>query len=127
MSGENHEGNKSPDICDNDNQRRFLCPQTMKHEAMKAYETQGSALEGEKKESSQIHNGSTEKEWIHRRTGAFIMVRMMVRTSNSKENAIAINLTCLYSSGEQEPIKGAPLSIEFNYICLVIAKKQSLR
>jgi hypothetical protein len=30
MSGENHEGNKSPDICDNDNQRRFLCPRALK-------------------------------------------------------------------------------------------------
>jgi hypothetical protein len=40
MSGENHEGNKSPDICDNDNQKRFLCPRAMKHGAMKAYETQ---------------------------------------------------------------------------------------
>jgi hypothetical protein len=44
MSGENHEGNKSPDI----NQRRFLCSQAMKHDAMKAYETQGSSLEGSK-------------------------------------------------------------------------------
>jgi hypothetical protein len=50
MSGENHEGNKSPDICDNDNQRRFLCPRAMKHEAMKAYETQGSSGEGAKRE-----------------------------------------------------------------------------
>jgi hypothetical protein len=49
MSGENHEGNKSPDICDNDNQRRFLCPRAMKHKAMKAYETQGSSLEGAKR------------------------------------------------------------------------------
>jgi hypothetical protein len=48
MSGENHEGNKSPDISDNDNQRRFLCPRAMKNEAMKAYETQGSSLEGGK-------------------------------------------------------------------------------
>jgi hypothetical protein len=50
MSGENHEGNKSPDICDNDNQRRFLCPPAMKHGAMKSYETQGSSLEGAKRE-----------------------------------------------------------------------------
>jgi hypothetical protein len=49
MSGENHEGNKSPDICDNDNQRRFLCPRAMKHRAMKAYETQGSSLGEEAK------------------------------------------------------------------------------
>jgi hypothetical protein len=34
MSGENHEGNKSPDICDG-NQRRLLCSRAMKHEAMK--------------------------------------------------------------------------------------------
>jgi hypothetical protein len=40
MSGENHEGNKSPEICDDDNQRRFLCPRAIKHEATKAYETQ---------------------------------------------------------------------------------------
>jgi hypothetical protein len=50
MPGENHEGNKSPDICDTDNQRRFLCPRAMKHGAMKAYETQGSSLEGAKRE-----------------------------------------------------------------------------
>jgi hypothetical protein len=52
MSGKNHEGNKSPDICDNDNQRRFLCPQAMKHEAIKAYETQGSSSEGKDTEMS---------------------------------------------------------------------------
>jgi hypothetical protein len=50
MSGENHEGNKSPDICDKDNQRRFLYPRAMKHGAMKAYETQGSSLEGAERE-----------------------------------------------------------------------------
>jgi hypothetical protein len=50
MSGENHEGNKSPEICDDDNQRRFLCPRAMKHEATKAYETQGSSGEGAKRE-----------------------------------------------------------------------------
>jgi hypothetical protein len=50
MSGENHEGNKSPDICDGINQRRLLCSRAMKHEAMKAYETQGSSLEGSKEE-----------------------------------------------------------------------------
>jgi hypothetical protein len=48
MSGENHEGNKSPDIYDGNNQRRFLCSRAMKHEAMKVYETQGSSLEGSK-------------------------------------------------------------------------------
>jgi hypothetical protein len=48
MSGKNHEGNKSPDICDGINQRRFLRSRAMKHEAMKAYETQGSSLEGSK-------------------------------------------------------------------------------
>jgi hypothetical protein len=49
VSGENHEGNKSsPDIYDGKGQRRFLCSQAMKHEAMKAYETQGSSLEGSK-------------------------------------------------------------------------------
>jgi hypothetical protein len=48
MSGENHERNKSPDIYDGINQRRFLCSRAMKHEAMKAYETQGSSLEGSK-------------------------------------------------------------------------------
>jgi hypothetical protein len=48
MSGENHEGNKSPDIYDVINQRRFLCSWAMQHEAMKAYETQGSSLEGSK-------------------------------------------------------------------------------
>jgi hypothetical protein len=57
MSGENHEGNKSPDICDNDNQRRFLCPRAMKHDAMKAYETQGSSLEGAKREGHQNVQG----------------------------------------------------------------------
>jgi hypothetical protein len=46
MSGENHEGNKSPDIYDGKGQRRFPCSGAMKHEAMKAYETQGSSLEG---------------------------------------------------------------------------------
>jgi hypothetical protein len=50
MSGKNLERNKSPDICDNDNQRRFLCTRTMKHKGLKAYETQGSALEGAKRE-----------------------------------------------------------------------------
>jgi hypothetical protein len=50
MSVENHEGNKSPDICDNDKQRRFLCPRAMKHKAMKAYETQGSSFKGAKRE-----------------------------------------------------------------------------
>jgi hypothetical protein len=50
MSGENHEGIKSPDICDNDNQRRFLCPRAMKRKTMKEYETQGSSLEGAKRE-----------------------------------------------------------------------------
>jgi hypothetical protein len=48
MSGENHEGNKSPDIYDGIDQRRFLCSQAMKHEAMKAYEMQRSSLEGSK-------------------------------------------------------------------------------
>jgi hypothetical protein len=49
MSGEYHEGNKNPDIYDGINdQRRFLCSLAMKHEAMKAYETQGSSLEGSK-------------------------------------------------------------------------------
>jgi hypothetical protein len=48
MSGKNQEGNKSPDIYDCINQRRFLCSWAMKHEAMKAYETQGSSLEGSK-------------------------------------------------------------------------------
>jgi hypothetical protein len=48
MSGENHEGNKSSDIYDGINQRRFLCSRAMKHEAMKAYESQGSSLEGKK-------------------------------------------------------------------------------
>jgi hypothetical protein len=48
MSGENHEGNKSPDIYDGINQRGFLCSRAMKHEALKAYETQGSSLEGSK-------------------------------------------------------------------------------
>jgi hypothetical protein len=43
MSGKNHEGSKSPDIYDGINQRRSLCPR-----AMKAYETQGSSLEGSK-------------------------------------------------------------------------------
>jgi hypothetical protein len=57
MSGENHEGNKSPDTCDNDNQRRFLCPRAMKHEAMKAYETQGSSLEGAKREGQRNIQG----------------------------------------------------------------------
>jgi hypothetical protein len=57
MSGENHEGNKSPDICDNDNQRRFLCPRAMKHGAMKAYETQGSSLEGVKREGHRDVHG----------------------------------------------------------------------
>jgi hypothetical protein len=47
MSGENHaEGNKSPDIYVGKGQRRFLCSRAMKHEAIKAYETQGSSLEG---------------------------------------------------------------------------------
>jgi hypothetical protein len=57
MSGKNHEGNKSPDICYNDNQRRFLCPRAMKHGAMKAYETQGSSLEGAKREGHQDVHG----------------------------------------------------------------------
>jgi hypothetical protein len=57
MSGENHEGNKSPDICDKDNQRRFLCPRAMKHKAMKAYETQGSSLEAAKREGHQDVQG----------------------------------------------------------------------
>jgi hypothetical protein len=60
MSGKNHEGNKSPDICDNDNQRRFLCPRAMKHGAMKAYETQGSSLdslEGAKREGHRDVHG----------------------------------------------------------------------
>jgi hypothetical protein len=48
MSGENHEGNKSPDICDGNDQRRFLCSQTMKPRAMKGYEAQVSALERSK-------------------------------------------------------------------------------
>jgi hypothetical protein len=48
MSGENHEGNKSPDIHDGNEQRRFLCSRAMKHEAMKAYEAQQSSLEGSK-------------------------------------------------------------------------------
>jgi hypothetical protein len=48
MSGKNHEGNKSPDIYDGNNQTRFLCSRAMKHKAMKAYETQGSSLEGSK-------------------------------------------------------------------------------
>jgi hypothetical protein len=43
MSGENHEGNKSPDIYDGNNQRRFLCSLAMTNEAMKAYEAQGSS------------------------------------------------------------------------------------
>jgi hypothetical protein len=45
MSDENHEGNKSADICDGNNQWRFLCSRAMEHEAMKAYEAQGSSLE----------------------------------------------------------------------------------
>jgi hypothetical protein len=57
MSGKNHEGNKSPDICYNDNQRRFLCPRAMKHGAMKAYETQGSSLEGAKREGHRDVHG----------------------------------------------------------------------
>jgi hypothetical protein len=48
MSGENHEWNKTPDINDGINQRRFLCSRVMKHEALKAYETHGSSLEGSK-------------------------------------------------------------------------------
>jgi hypothetical protein len=48
MSGKNHKGNKSPDIYDSINQRRFLCSRVMKHEAMKANEIQGSSLEGSK-------------------------------------------------------------------------------
>jgi hypothetical protein len=48
MSGKNHEGNKGPDIYDSNNQRRFLFSWAMKHKAMKAYETQGSSLEGSK-------------------------------------------------------------------------------
>jgi hypothetical protein len=45
MLGQNPGGNKSPDIYDGNNQRRFLCSRAMKHEAMKAYQTQGSSLE----------------------------------------------------------------------------------
>jgi hypothetical protein len=67
MSGENHEGNKSPDICDNDNQRRFLSPQAMKHKAMKAYETQGSSVEGAKREGHRDVQG-----WIRLSLGATI-------------------------------------------------------
>jgi hypothetical protein len=48
MSGKNHEGNKSPDICDGNDQWRFLCSRTMKHRAMKGYEAQVSALERSK-------------------------------------------------------------------------------
>jgi hypothetical protein len=48
MPGKNHEGNKSPDIYHGINQRRFLCSRAMKHEATKAYETQGSSLEWSK-------------------------------------------------------------------------------
>jgi hypothetical protein len=49
MSGENHEGNKSPDICDGNDQRRFLCSQTMKPRTMKGYEAHVSALERSKR------------------------------------------------------------------------------
>jgi hypothetical protein len=48
MSGKNHEENKSPDIYDGNEQRRFLCTRAMKHEAMKAYEAQESSLERNK-------------------------------------------------------------------------------
>jgi hypothetical protein len=51
MSGKNHEGNKSPDICDGNDQRIFLCSQAVKHKAMKAYEAQGSSLEGRSKDN----------------------------------------------------------------------------
>jgi hypothetical protein len=43
MSGKNHEGNKSPDIYDSNDQRGSLCSW-----AMKAYKTQGSSVEGSK-------------------------------------------------------------------------------
>jgi hypothetical protein len=48
MSGKNHEGNKRPDIYDGNSHRISLCSRAMKHEAMKAYEAQGSSLEGSK-------------------------------------------------------------------------------
>jgi hypothetical protein len=48
MSGDNHVGKKSPDICDGADHRRFLCSQSMKHKAMKGYEAQGSSLESNK-------------------------------------------------------------------------------
>jgi hypothetical protein len=57
MSGENHEGNKSPDIYDGINQRRSLCSRAMKHGAMKAYETHGSSLEGTKREGHRDVHG----------------------------------------------------------------------
>jgi hypothetical protein len=53
MSGKNHEGNKSPDIYDGNEQRRILCSRDMKHEAMKAYETQESSLEGSREGRTQ--------------------------------------------------------------------------
>jgi hypothetical protein len=58
MSGKNQEGNKSPDIYDCINQRRFLCSWAMKHEAMKAYEThllwKGAKREGHRNVQGRI-------------------------------------------------------------------------
>jgi hypothetical protein len=48
MSDKNHEGNKSPDIDDGNDQSRCLCSRAIKHEAMKAYDAQGSSFKGSK-------------------------------------------------------------------------------
>jgi hypothetical protein len=56
MSGKNHEENKSPDIYDGNDQRRFLCSRAMKHEAMKAYEAQGGSSQALFEEETSMYS-----------------------------------------------------------------------
>jgi hypothetical protein len=50
MSGKNHEGNKSPDIYDGNDQRRFLCSRAMKHEVIRPMKCRDLLVKGAKRE-----------------------------------------------------------------------------
>jgi hypothetical protein len=113
MSGENHEGNKSPDIYDDNDQRWFLCSRAMKHEAMKAYEAQGSSLLLHRSalifstvslgQISEISTASPSQSktvmWLHNGRIAMPYVQAWHDNVTSLETSPSLNLTIWTSGG----------------------------
>jgi hypothetical protein len=90
MSGENHVGNKSPDICSGNDQRGFLCSRPMKPRAMKGYEAQGSCFESREGRTPKCPKADKAiTEWISR-----IAFNLLLSMEASGWRLITFRLDC---------------------------------